>query len=325
MPEMTIRDALREALREELLADPKVFLMGEDIGAYGGSYGVTKGLLEEFGDERIRDTPISELGIVGAGIGAAMAGLRPIVEIMTINFSFLAIDQIINNASKLHYMSGGQINVPVVIRMASGGGSQLGAQHSHSLEGWYAHVPGLKVVCPSNPHDAKGLLKTAFRDDNPVIFIEHTAIYGLKARCPDERVLRALRPGERPPRRRRRDHRRLLRQRPSGACAPRRCSRRPGGNRGRGHRPAHAAPAGHRHRHRLREEDQPRRDRRGRLALRRFRRRDRAPRSRSRRSTTSTRRSRASPGPTCRCPTHRALELRPCHRSTRSRNGPGMM
>jgi pyruvate dehydrogenase E1 component beta subunit len=185
LPEMTIRDALREALREELLADERVFLMGEDIGAYGGSYAVTKGFLEEFGPERIRDTPISELVIVGAGIGAAMAGLRPMVELMTINFSLLAFDQIINNASKLHYMSAGQIKVPLVIRMASGAGSQLGAQHSHSLEGWYAHVPGLKVVCPSNPRDAKGLLKTAFRDDNPVIFIEHTAIYSLKGEVPE--------------------------------------------------------------------------------------------------------------------------------------------
>jgi pyruvate dehydrogenase E1 component beta subunit len=185
VPELTIRDALREALREELLADDRVFLMGEDIGAYGGSYAVTKGFLDEFGPERVRDTPISELVIVGAGIGAAMAGLRPMVELMTINFSLLAIDQIINNASKLHYMSGGQINVPLVIRMASGAGSQLGAQHSHSLEGWYAHVPGLKVACPSNPHDAKGLLKTAFRDDNPVIFVEHTAIYALKGEVPE--------------------------------------------------------------------------------------------------------------------------------------------
>ncbi len=184
MPEMTIREALREALREELLADEKVFLMGEDIGAYGGSYAVTKGFLDEFGPDRIRDTPISELVIVGCGIGAAMAGLRPMVELMTINFSLLAIDQIINNASKLHYMSGGQIPIPMVIRMASGAGSQLGAQHSQSLEGWYAHVPGLKVVCPSNPHDAKGLLKTAFRDDNPVIFVEHTAIYSLKGEVP---------------------------------------------------------------------------------------------------------------------------------------------
>jgi pyruvate dehydrogenase E1 component beta subunit len=186
MREITIRDAIREALREELLANDRFFLMGEDIGAYGGSYAVTKGFLEEFGPDRIRDTPISELVIVGAGIGAAMGGLRPMVELMTINFSLLAIDQIINNASKIHYMSGGQIKVPVLIRMASGAGSQLGAQHSHSLEGWYAHVPGLKVVVPSNPYDAKGLLKTAFKDSNPVIYIEHTAIYSLKGEVPEE-------------------------------------------------------------------------------------------------------------------------------------------
>jgi pyruvate dehydrogenase E1 component subunit beta len=186
VPVMRYREALNQALREEMEADEKVFLMGEDIGAYGGSYAVTKGFLEEFGPDRVRDTPISELVIVGAGIGAAMSGLRPMVELMTINFSLLAIDQIINNASKLHYMSGGQIKVPLVIRMASGAGSQLGAQHSHSLEGWYAHVPGLKVVCPSNPYDAKGLLKTAFRDDNPVIFIEHTAIYALKGEVPED-------------------------------------------------------------------------------------------------------------------------------------------
>jgi pyruvate dehydrogenase E1 component beta subunit len=186
VPEIAIREALRQALREELLHDERVFLMGEDIGAYGGSYAVTKGFLDEFGPDRVRDTPISELGIIGCGVGAAMAGMRPMVELMTINFSLLAIDQIINNASKLHYMSGGQIRIPLVIRMASGGGSQLGAQHSQSLEGWYAHVPGLKVVCPSNAYDAKGLLKTAFRDDNPVIFIEHTAIYALKGEVPDE-------------------------------------------------------------------------------------------------------------------------------------------
>jgi pyruvate dehydrogenase E1 component beta subunit len=186
MPEITIREAIRQALHEELVRNDDFFLMGEDIGAYGGSYAVTKGFLDEFGPDRVRDTPISELAIVGAGIGAAMAGLRPMVELMTINFSLLAIDQIINNASKLHYMSGGQINVPVLIRMASGAGSQLGAQHSHSLEGWYAHVPGLKVVVPSNPYDAKGLLKTAFRDNNPVVYIEHTAIYSLKGEVPEE-------------------------------------------------------------------------------------------------------------------------------------------
>ncbi len=186
MAEMRMRDALREALREELLRDERVFLMGEDIGAYGGSYAVTRGLLDEFGPERVMDTPIAESGIVGAGVGAAVAGLRPMVEIMTINFSFVAFDQIINNASKFLYMSGGQFNVPLVIRMAAGGGSQLGATHSHSLEGLYAHFPGLKVACPSNPADGKGLLKRAFRDNNPVIFIEHSALYGLKGEVPDD-------------------------------------------------------------------------------------------------------------------------------------------
>lgn len=186
MPEMRLRDALREALREEMIRDERVFLMGEDIGAYGGSYAVTKGLLDEFGEERVRDTPIAESGIVGAGIGAAMAGLHPMVELMTINFSFLAMDQIVNSAAKLHYMSNGQINVPLVIRMASGGGSQLGATHSHSLEGLYAHFPGLKVVCPATPADAKGLLKRAFRDMNTVIFIEHTANYTIRGEVPDD-------------------------------------------------------------------------------------------------------------------------------------------
>ncbi len=186
MAEITYREALRHALRHQLLTDERVFLMGEDIGAYGGSYAVTKGFLEEFGEKRIKDTPISESVVVGAGIGAAMAGLRPMVELMTINFSLLAIDQIVNNASKLHYMSNGQISVPIVIRMAGGAGSQLGAQHSHSLEGWYAHVPGLKVVVPATPYDAKGLLTTAFEDENPIIFIEHTALYSMKGDVPDE-------------------------------------------------------------------------------------------------------------------------------------------
>lgn len=186
MAEMALREALRQTLREALQQDERVILMGEDIGAYGGSYGVTRGLQEEFGEERVRDTPISESAVVGCGVGAAMGGLRPIVELMTINFSFLAFDQIINNASKLFYMSGGQINVPLVIRMASGGGAQLAAQHSHDLAGWYAHVPGLKVVVPSTPYDARGLLKTALREQNPVIFIEHTALYGLKGEVPAE-------------------------------------------------------------------------------------------------------------------------------------------
>lgn len=163
-----------------MAADERVIFMGEDIGAYGGSYSVTKGFLEEFGPERVRDTPISEAVIVGCGIGASMGGLRPMVELMTINFSLLAFDQIINNASKISYMSGGQLHCPMIIRMASGAGSQLAAQHSHSLEGWYAHIPGLRVVVPYTAADARGLLKTAFSDPNPVIFIEHTALYGRK-------------------------------------------------------------------------------------------------------------------------------------------------
>lgn len=186
MAVVTYREALRQALRYQLQNDERVFLMGEDIGAYGGSYAVTKGFLEEFGDKRVKDTPIAESVVVGAGIGAAMAGLKPMVELMTINFSLLAIDQIVNNASKLYYMSNGQVNVPIVIRMAGGAGSQLGAQHSHSLESWYAHVPGIKVVVPATPYDAKGLLMTAFDDENPVIFIEHTALYASKGEVPEE-------------------------------------------------------------------------------------------------------------------------------------------
>ncbi len=185
MAEIAFREALRITLREELLADERVILMGEDIGAYGGSYAVTKGFQQEFGPERIIDTPISEEVIVGCGIGAAMGGLRPMVELMTINFSLLAFDQIVNNAAKISYMSGGQYHVPLVIRMASGAGSQLGSQHSHSLEGWYAHIPGLHVAVPYTPYDARGLLKTAFHDPNPVIFIEHTALYSRKGEVPD--------------------------------------------------------------------------------------------------------------------------------------------
>ena len=186
MPEITYREAIRQELRYQLQNDERVFLMGEDIGAYGGSYAVTKGFLDEFGEKRVKDTPIAESVVVGAGIGAAMAGLKPMVELMTINFSLLAIDQIVNNASKLHYMSNGQISVPLVIRMAGGAGSQLGAQHSHSLESWYAHVPGIKVVVPATPYDAKGLLMTAFDDENPVIFIEHTALYASKGEVPED-------------------------------------------------------------------------------------------------------------------------------------------
>jgi len=175
----TYREALREAHREALAKDPRVFLMGEDVGMYGGSYAVSKGLLEEFGPERIRDTPMSESGFVGAGIGAAIGGMRPIVEIMTVNFSLLAMDQIVNTAATLRHMSGGQVGVPVVIRMATGAGRQLAAQHSHSLEVWYAHVPGLKVVAPATLEDARGMLASALTEPDPVVMFEHASLYNL--------------------------------------------------------------------------------------------------------------------------------------------------
>jgi len=175
--EITNRDAVREAIREALLADPRVFLMGEDVGRYGGCYAVTKGLLDEFGPDRIRDTPLSESAFVGAGIGAALGGMRPIVEIMTVNFSLLALDQIVNNAATIRHMSGGQFEVPVVIRMATGAGRQLAAQHSHSLEGWYAHIPGLKVVTPATLEDARFMLAAALADPNPVLIFEHVMLY----------------------------------------------------------------------------------------------------------------------------------------------------
>ena len=176
----TYREALRMALREAMQRDPRVFLMGEDVARYGGSYAVSKGLLEEFGEERVRDTPLSESAFVGAGIGAAMGGMRPIVEIMTVNFSLLALDQIVNNAATLRHMSGGQLSVPLVIRMATGGGRQLAAQHSHSLEGWYAHIPGLRVLAPATLEDARGMLWTALQDPDPVIIFEHALLYNLE-------------------------------------------------------------------------------------------------------------------------------------------------
>jgi pyruvate dehydrogenase E1 component beta subunit len=176
----TYRNAVREAIRAALLADERVFLMGEDVGRYGGCYAVSKGLLEEFGPERIRDTPLSEAAFVGAGIGAALGGLRPIVEIMTVNFSLLALDQILNNAATLLHMSGGQCNVPVVIRMTTGAGRQVAAQHSHSLEGWYAHIPGLKVLAPATLEDARGMLTTALADPDPVLIFEHATLYNVE-------------------------------------------------------------------------------------------------------------------------------------------------
>jgi pyruvate dehydrogenase E1 component beta subunit len=173
----TYREAVREAMREALKRDERVFLMGEDVGAYGGGFGVSLGLLDEFGPDRVRDTPLSESGFVGAGIGAALGGMRPIVEIMTVNFSLLALDQIVNTASSLHHMSGGQLSVPLVIRMTTGAGRQLAAQHSHSLENWYAHVPGLVVLAPATVADARGMLWPAVEHPDPVILFEHAGLY----------------------------------------------------------------------------------------------------------------------------------------------------
>lgn len=182
MAEITYRQALHDTLREELLRDEKVFLMGEEIGAFEGSYKITAGLLKEFGPKRVVDTPICENGFVGMAAGAAMLGLRPVVEIMTINFILLAMDEIVNHAAKISYMFGGQCPVPMVIRTPGGGGQQLSATHSQNLEVWFAHVPGLKVVAPSSPADAKGMLRTAIRDNNPVIFLENLALYNSKGK-----------------------------------------------------------------------------------------------------------------------------------------------
>jgi pyruvate dehydrogenase E1 component beta subunit len=185
MAVMTMRDALNQALREELARDGSVFLMGEEVGEYQGAYKVTRGLLEEFGPKRVIDTPITELGFAGLGVGAAMAGVRPIVEFMTFNFSILATDQIINSAAKMLYMSGGQFKIPIVFRGPGGSAYQVSSQHSQALESWYAYFPGLKVVMPSSPADAKGLLKSAIRDDDPVIFIEQERLYGIKGEVPE--------------------------------------------------------------------------------------------------------------------------------------------
>src|SRR5512144_1782926 len=192
MPTLTYRDALNQALREEMRRDPRVFLMGEEVGVYQGAYKVSRGLMQEFGERRVIDTPITEEGFTGVGIGAAMVGLRPVIEIMTWNFSILAMDQIVNGAAKMLYMSGGQVKMPIVIRGPGGAAHQLGAQHSQSLESWYAHVPGLKVAAAATPYDAKGLLKSAIRDDDPVIFIEGETLYGSKGEVPEEEYLLPL-------------------------------------------------------------------------------------------------------------------------------------
>jgi pyruvate dehydrogenase E1 component subunit beta len=182
---ITYREALNQALREELDRDERVFIMGEEVGYFGGAFKVTDGLLAVYGEKRVRDTPIAELTIVGAGVGAAMGGLKPIVELMTINFGLLALDQIVNHAAKIHYMFGGHAKVPLVIRAPQGAGHQLGAQHSQSLEAYFLHCPGLYVAIPATPADAKGLLKSCIRQDNPVIFLEHESLYGVKGEVPD--------------------------------------------------------------------------------------------------------------------------------------------
>ena len=186
MAEMTYRDALNQALHEEMERDEAVIVLGEDVALYEGSFKVTRGLLARFGDERVIDTPISEAAIVGMATGAAMGGLRPVPELMTVNFAYVALDQICNHLALMRYMFGGQVTLPVTIRMPGGGGHQLGSQHSHSLEAVFAHTPGLLVVYPSNPADAKGLLKAAIRDDNPVVFLQHEGLYNMKGQVPDE-------------------------------------------------------------------------------------------------------------------------------------------
>ena len=185
MPQISYREALNQALREELDRDERVFIMGEEVGYFGGAFKVTDGLLAVYGERRVRDTPISELSFTGAGIGAAMGGLKPVVELMTINFGLLAIDQIVNSAAKIHYMFGGHAKVPIVIRAPQGAGHQLGAQHSQNLEAYFMHCPGLRVVIPATPADAKGLLKTCIRQEDPVIFLEHESLYGVKGEVPD--------------------------------------------------------------------------------------------------------------------------------------------
>lgn len=189
MPIITYREALNQALREEMARDDRVYLMGEEVGVYNGAYKVSKGLMEEFGENRVVDSPIAELGFAGVGVGSALAGLRPVIEFMTWNFALLAIDQVVNSAAKLLYMSGGQFNVPIVFRGPNGAALQLGAQHSQAFESWLAHIPGIKVVSPGTPYDAKGLLKSAIRDDNPVVFLEGEMLYNTKGEVPEEEYL----------------------------------------------------------------------------------------------------------------------------------------
>ena len=268
----TYREAMRQAIREALQRDPRVFLMGEDVGRYGGCFAVSKGLLEEFGPERIRDTPLSEAAFVGAGIGAAMGGMRPIVEIMTVNFSLLALDQIINNAATILHMSGGQFNIPIVIRMATGAGRQVAAQHSHSLEGWYAHIPGLKIVTPATLEDARGMLWTALEDPDPVLIFEHQGLYNMEgemaadAGAVDIERAALRRPGT--------DVSLITYGGTLSKSAASRRGTRKDWDRGRGARPSDAASARYRRNQRFGHAYSPRRHHRRRMAQRKYLRRD---------------------------------------------------
>jgi 2-oxoisovalerate dehydrogenase E1 component len=234
--EITYREAVKQAIRDAMIRDDRVFLMGEDVGAYGGCYAVTKGMMDEFGETRIRDTPLSESGFTGFGIGAAAAGMRPIVELMTVNFSLLALDQIMNTAATIRHMSGGQFGVPLVIRMATGAGKQLAAQHSHSLEGWYAHIPGLKVLAPATVEDARGMLWTALQDPDPVLIFENVMLYNMTGADRRGGGRGRYRPRRDPARGQGRqpDHLRRLAVEDAGSGR----GARQGGHRGRSHRPA---------------------------------------------------------------------------------------
>ena len=269
MPTLTYRDALNQALREEMQRDPDVFLMGEEVGVYQGAYKVSRGLLEEFGPNRVVDTPITELGFAGVGVGAAMVGLRPIIEFMTWNFALLAIDQLVNSAAKMRYMSGGQVGVPIVFRGPSGAALQLASQHSQSFESMYANIPGLKVVMPATPADAKGLLKSAIRDDDPIVFMEGEMLYNVKGEVPEGEYTRSDRGCGHQASRRARDAR-LPRQdgrhRTQGSAAA-----RGGRNLGRSRRPSHHPTAGYGGHLRVGRKDPPLRRSRGRMALRRRR------------------------------------------------------
>ena len=267
MAVITYRDALNQAIREEMRLDPSVFLMGEEVGVYQGAYKVSRGLLDEFGPMRVVDTPITELGFAGVGVGAAMVGLRPIVEFMTWNFALLAIDQVVNTAAKMRYMSGGQISVPAVFRGPGGSALQLAAQHSQAFESWYAHIPGLKVVMPATPADAKGLLKSAIRDEDPVVFIEGEMLYNTKGEVPEGEYLTPIGKADVKRDRQRRDPDLPLEDGERGAQGR-------GAARGRGHRrrgggPAHDPPARPRDGAGLGEQDAPCRRGGGRLVLRR--------------------------------------------------------